>query len=481
MQKKLLVLMACLSLVLPMTGCTSKDSKQDSEAAGDYDSADLEKLDQPAAEVADKSLDGGQLPEDSLGETSAAPPNEQAAAGTPGSDTPAVTPTTSEGSLAAGDTSAVTPPPPDATPVGEVAATTSSADIMPPAPDTSSPSTSAEPSTSAALPEPGDTHRDLAKTESPKPASVPLQKVPTSPWTEKGVLLNTVYFARPGDNLKKVSQMIYGADKSKELKKVNASLKSRKLRPGDKIYYNSPHRADDSAKLITYYEDTGVAPETYVAKKGDNIRKIAKKLLSYDNAWREVWATNAVESKGKLDEGTELHYWKTAGTASVTSPGGSTPTQEVAKNDMTPPPIPEESAAAAAAAGNAAALPPPPGEQPVADLPPPPPVPQEQMPPPPPPPNAQNNAAALPPPPPPPADMSPPPPPPPIALTERHKDKEKASMGEASPMGMDSDTTMALAVVGLAAAGLAVLIVVRKKRKQRDLEHALSNDTQVGT
>jgi LPXTG-motif cell wall-anchored protein len=45
---------------------------------------------------------------------------------------------------------------------------------------------------------------------------------------------------------------------------------------------------------------------------------------------------------------------------------------------------------------------------------------------------------------------------------------------------MDSDTTMALAAVGLAAAGLAVLIVVRKKRRQKEMDHVM-NDTQVGT
>jgi LPXTG-motif cell wall-anchored protein len=46
---------------------------------------------------------------------------------------------------------------------------------------------------------------------------------------------------------------------------------------------------------------------------------------------------------------------------------------------------------------------------------------------------------------------------------------------------MDNDTTMALGVVGLAAAGLAILIVMRKKRRQRELEQQSMDNTHVGT
>ena len=37
-----------------------------------------------------------------------------------------------------------------------------------------------------------------------------------------------------------------------------------------------------TVKTITYYEDMGMVPETYVAKKGESLRKVSKKLLGYD-------------------------------------------------------------------------------------------------------------------------------------------------------------------------------------------------------
>lgn len=448
MMKRLLVLIACLGLTAHLSGCTSHDAKQDSEVTSDYDSSELEKVE--GSEIsADGAVTDSTLPDTASSDTSLD-------AGTDlGTDDTAMIDST-DSSVAPATPPDVTP---DAiasteTPVTDSTASTAT-DIAPPAPSADS---------STTVVDSGIPAETSAAAEAPKPASVPLQKMAATPWKVGKNWANAIYFARPGDSLESISQMIYGADKTDMLKKMNPTFNSRDVKAGDKVYYNSPQRADDSTKVATYYEDNGQQAEVYTAKAGDNIRAVSKEILGYPNAWKEIWASNDVDSKGELAEGTQLKYWR-GGAATVAAQ--NPPVHE----EMTPP-----------AASPEVAMPPQevPAAQAQNNLPPPPSM-NELPPPPPPPADMAMNEAALPPPPPP-QEMAPPPPPPPppappVAEKHPHHDSIDAS---AAPMGMDSDTTMALAAVGLAAAGLAVLIVVRKKRKQKEMDHVM-NDTQVGT
>lgn len=213
----------------------------------------------------------------------------------------------------------------------------------------------------------------------PAPAMVPLRKIEATPWTQGGVLLNAVYVARAGDNFDTVSQKIYGSgDKVSELRKVNPTIARREMKVGDKIYYNSPRRPADNTQLITFYEDNGLVPETYVSQPGDNIRVVAKNLLGHDNSWKEIWATNfEVESKGDLPEGTRLRYW--AGEASAapimaqTPPPAAEPPAMDSPQMEQPPQMeapPMEDQAAAGTVMNE--MPPPPTDQNAGQMPPPP-------------------------------------------------------------------------------------------------------------
>lgn len=468
MMKKLVILLACMGLAFQITSCTSKDSKAESEVAADVDSADLEKIEGDTAASNDNSLSSDQLPEDALGETT----------------------TTTQTTTTTTDTS----------PIDDHASTTKTdvatntetlpADPLAENPANMTPPPPAEPSTTivdAAPPGVDNTTmvESTTKTETsttvvdsgPKKPSAPLQKMATAPWKVGKTWFNTVYFARPGDSLASISQMIYGADKTAELKKGNTVFKSRKVRPGDKVYYSSPHRSDDSEKMLTYYEDNGIAPEVYVAKAGDDLKKVSKNLLGYDGAWKEVWASNSIESKGKMDEGAELRYWKTSPAAAAA------PVHKEVVSSA--PHAQEEVPHQAMQEPQAPAMPPPPTSD---DMAPPPQVQapaQGEIPPPPMPDQQQQQAGTeMPPPPPPPVEQAPPPPPPPVQAVNPpappHED-HVAATEEGAPNGMDQDTTMALAVVGLAAAGLAILIVLRKKRKQRDLEQQAMDNTHVGT
>ncbi len=211
----------------------------------------------------------------------------------------------------------------------------------------------------------------------PKP-KISVKKIKDTPFNQGGMLLNTVYLARQGDDMVRISNKIYGSDKSAELLNANPYLKNG-VKVGDKIYYNSPRRSQDAERMLTFYEDNGVPAQSYVAKSGDNIRKISKTLLGDSGSWKEVWATNlAVESKGDLPEGTELRYWTDSGSAMPVAemPQAADmmePVPEVAQNNV-PAPAPAQDDFAmpddmsnGMAAGTVAAEPPPP---------PPPPAPQ---------------------------------------------------------------------------------------------------------
>ncbi|MCX7977662.1 MAG: hypothetical protein N2578_01525, partial [Bdellovibrionaceae bacterium] len=211
--------------------------------------------------------------------------------------------------------------------------------------------------------------------EPSKPASeparmpAPLQKVASVPWKIGGQWMNTVYIARPSDTLSSISTMIYGADKSDQLRKWNPRYEKREVKPGDKVYYNSPNRPDDSERVLTFYEDNGLQPEIYVAQPGDNIRQVSTNLLGYDMAWKEIWSTNPVESKGELPEGTQLRFWRTAAaTPAVNAP------EPVAESP--PPPVSPAPTVQEPAPELAVNEPPPPPPMPPAEpeIPPPPPV-----------------------------------------------------------------------------------------------------------
>jgi hypothetical protein len=328
--KKLLNLVACLALALHLNACTSNDSKDESEdgtvaedslgtesadAALESDSGN-KSSDATVAENNDGFLDE-QLPEDALGEST--PAAEVAAAEPPPviEEKPAETPPV--------ETSVVSEPPPSE-PVAEA-----------PPPVVGNTDSFAAVDTGS---NPTDTMGSVASTGSTESASedkpkASLKKVEPIPFKRSGVLLNAVYLARPGDSFSSISKNVYGSDvKVKELKKVNPYFS--KVRPGDKVYYNSPVRPTDDTKLITFYEDSGMIPETYVAKDGDDLKKVSKDLLGYDNAWKEIWTTNSVDSKTTLAAGTELRYWKSVPVAAP--PAQMTPPQQMANNNPPPPP-----------------------------------------------------------------------------------------------------------------------------------------------
>jgi len=455
-------------MVLTTSACTSKkasdeaDVEQSSsgdegiEAADATDNSDDLSVDKPAdgGAVADMGGADDLAPEEKLDGDKAAPPSDTVAADPGAPADPGATDTP--------------PPPPDAAQAGNDAA-------LPPA----EPATDTPPPPPVAEATPAEPMAPPAEpvAQEAKPVAS-LQKIKSTPYKQGKILVNAVYIARKGDTPESISQKVFGTkDKEKEICKVNSYNCSRPTKVGDKFYYNSPQRPTDDQVVKTFYEDANVPAQTYTAKAGDNIRKVGKELLGDDRSWQELWATNDVESKQGLDEGTKLKYWPdTAGGPAQTmakTEDGATPPPDAAAG-ATPPPGGE---AAAPPPGDQAATPPPPpdaGAQPpgqqAAATPPPPP---DALPPAPPPPDQNQQAAAAAP-----GTVEPPAPPPPPPPPDQASNKQPA--GVAADAGQDPNQTMALgvgAVLLLAAA--ALFISIRKKRARRQIDFNTTTQTQI--
>ncbi|MBK9038102.1 MAG: hypothetical protein IPL83_02890 [Bdellovibrionales bacterium] len=139
---------------------------------------------------------------------------------------------------------------------------------------------------------------------------VPVKKIRSEPFRQNGRLMNSVYIVRNDSNLAGVSQKLFGKNRAKIFLEDNPHL-ARGLKTGDKVYYNSPLRPDDSTTMKVSYDDVGAVAEEYVTRVGDNIRNFSKKLLGFPDAWKEVWSTNEnVDSKDVVDQGLTLRYWR---------------------------------------------------------------------------------------------------------------------------------------------------------------------------
>ena len=458
MKNNILVLLLAASLFAFNSGCTSKESTVDEQAV---ENADIEKI---------ESIDGEVTP----AETATTPQDSsalEASLNDPSTNTSA--PVVDEKNL-----TTIDPPPtvtdeqlaPDPALVASTPdATADAASGLTETAITETPVTEIPaPETTTVAETPTEPEAKPTPALKPVVSGPPIKKVSAvAPYQSKnGGWVNTVYIAHPDEKLADISQKIFGSDKSDDLKAVaeNKFLKSRSVKPGDKIYYVSPNRPDDSTRTITYFEDMGMVPETYVAKKGESLKKVSKNLLGYDNAWREVWSTNAIESKTTLKEGDTIRFWKSgtemmAATPPVDTAGANVTTEQPSATATTTPPVPVDSAYTQ-----------------TTTLPLPPPDANTSLPPPPP---DEATAAA-----PPPAEEPPPPPPPAeeasvdaaatTADAEKPlKKKDLEAEAEEEEGEVNSDTLMSLGALGVLVALLAYVIIRKRKQKSQmnnDLE-----------
>lgn len=209
----------------------------------------------------------------------------------------------------------------------------------PPAPVEKAEEPTAPPPVADASTEPAPT--EPAPDASPEPPPMPrvsLKKIKEAPFDVGGTILNTVYLARPGDNVRGIAKKL-GVGRN-ELVRWNSHIAGG-VKTGDKVYYRSQTRPDDTSTMLTYYEDRGIAAQNYEAQEGENIRAIAKKVIGSSEGWKELWATNLqVESKGELPGGTVLRYWSED---AVSTPVAAAPPPEPPAPPPPPPQLPPPS------------------------------------------------------------------------------------------------------------------------------------------
>ena len=185
------------------------------------------------------------------------------------------------------------------------------------------------------------------------------KKIKSQAYSATGFLVNAVYIARSGEDIQSISNTIFGSDQVSQLYAINPHLKARNVKVGDKIYYQSPNRPQDSSQLLVYFEDKGIQPSYHQVQTGENIRTIASQLLGHAESWKEIWATNPdLQSKGQLDQPVTIKYWP------ADAVGGGADPQPSPPEDIDSPPSMEETQDTSSSASDEGeeSPPPPPSE-----------------------------------------------------------------------------------------------------------------------
>lgn len=148
-------------------------------------------------------------------------------------------------------------------------------------------------------------------------------KAPTIPgkaFEKNGVLLNRFYFARQGDNPKKVSLLLYGdATKTKAL----AAWNKGGFSAGKLIFYASPANASDQ-KMQSFYQERQIPFEQHTVGPKESLGSIAKSKLGANGSWKEIAVLNGLEKYNSAQPGQKLELMP----KDLASAAGAAPKQQ---------------------------------------------------------------------------------------------------------------------------------------------------------
>ncbi len=155
---------------------------------------------------------------------------------------------------------------------------------------------------------------------SPKATVAP--QIPKEVVWQGNQTMNRYYFLRKGDTNVSVSQLIYGNDgRAQDLKKWN----SGKWSTGRMILFISSSRPED-AEMKSFYEEKGIAADSYVVQSGDWLSKISMNTYGDASSWKEIAATNQLASPDTITTGQSLKLY----------PANLTPSDKVAMVEGSP-------------------------------------------------------------------------------------------------------------------------------------------------
>ena len=176
----------------------------------------------------------------------------------------------------------------------------------------------------------------IAKQSKPRHAGTPqgarhasgggAAKAPTIPgkaFQTNGALLNRFYFARQGDNAKKVSQLLYGdATHAKALTQWNKGG----FGAGKLVFYSSPVNPADE-KMQSFYQERQIPFDTYTVGPKESLGSIAKKKLGANASWKEIAVLNGLEKYNSATTGQKLEINpKDLAAAAASAPKQNVPT-----------------------------------------------------------------------------------------------------------------------------------------------------------
>jgi nucleoid-associated protein YgaU len=118
------------------------------------------------------------------------------------------------------------------------------------------------------------------------------------------------YVVKAGDTLGKIATKVYGDQKRwRDISDLTGLSNPNHIYPGDVVFFTLE---DSSMQFASNYMNLKRGQE--VAREGDSLASIARRVYGSSNEWRHIWRQNDnIDNPDKLSPGTVIYYIEKAG------------------------------------------------------------------------------------------------------------------------------------------------------------------------